>query len=158
MVLSPKTRQYYRTQQRAAKRYSSDLTDAEWEVIRPLLPPDSQGRGRKPEVDKREILNGIFYQIRNGCVWSDLPKDLPAHQTVYKYFRRWQRKGVWQEIHDTLRREARLMVGRNPQASAGSIDSQSVKTTEKRGRCMGSTAVSSSKGESGSFLLTPWDC
>ncbi|WNN88039.1 IS5 family transposase [Gloeocapsopsis dulcis] len=93
MVLSPQTRQFYRAKERAAKRYSSDLTDQEWEVIRPLLPSRSQGRGRKQQVDEREILNGIFYQLRNGCIWSDLPKDLPAWQTVYKYFRRWQRKG-----------------------------------------------------------------
>jgi putative transposase len=142
MVITPQTRRRFsRASERAAKRYSSDLSDKEWEIIRPLLPPAPQGRGRKREVDEREILNGIFYQIRNGCVWGDLPKDLPAYQTVYKYFRRWQRKGIWQEIHDTLRREVRLSVGRNPQASAGSIDSQSVKTTEKRGRYTGSMAA-----------------
>nr|WP_228035392.1 IS5 family transposase [Oculatella sp. LEGE 06141] len=109
------------------------MTDQEWEVIRPLLPPPRQGRGRKWEVDEREILNGIFYQLRNGCIWSDLPTDLLAWQTVYKYFRRWQRKGVWQQIHDQLRQSVRVSVGKNPHASAGSIDSQSVKTTEKRG-------------------------
>jgi putative transposase len=134
MVLSPKTRQFYRAKERAAKRYSSDLTDQEWEVIRPLLPTRGQGRGRKPEVDEREILNGIFYQLRNGCTWADLPKDLPAYQTVYKYFRKWQRKGIWQSIHDQLRRKVREADGRNPHASAGCIDSQTVKTTEKRGR------------------------
>ncbi|WNN87308.1 IS5 family transposase [Gloeocapsopsis dulcis] len=133
MVLSPQTRQFYRAKERAAKRYSSDLTDQEWEVIRPLLPSRSQGRGRKQQVDEREILNGIFYQLRNGCIWSDLPKDLPAWQTVYKYFRRWQRKGVWQQIHDQLRQSVRGAAGRNPHASAGCIDSQTVKTTEKRG-------------------------
>lgn len=141
MVLPPQTRQFYRAKQRATKRYSSDLTDQEWEVIRPLLPPRGQGRGRKPEVDEREILNGIFYQIRNGCSWADLPKDLPAHQTVYKYFRRWQRKGIWQNIHDQLRRKVREAAGRKPDATAGCIDSQSVKTTEKRGRSMASTAA-----------------
>jgi transposase len=100
------------------------------------------GRGRKREVDEREILNAIFYQIHNGCIWSDLPKDLPAWQTVYKYFRRWQRQGVWQLLHDELRRQVRVSVGKAPNASAGSIDSQSVKTTEKRGRSMVSMGVS----------------
>ncbi|WP_414652740.1 IS5 family transposase [Gloeocapsopsis dulcis] len=141
MVLSPQTRQFYRAKERAAKRYSSDLTDQEWEVIRPLLPSRSQGRGRKQQVDEREILNGIFYQLRNGCIWSDLPKDLPAWQTVYKYFRRWQRKGVWQQIHDQLRQSVRGAAGRNPHASAGCIDSQTVKTTEKRGRSTASTVA-----------------
>jgi putative transposase len=134
MVTTLKPCGFRRATERAAKRYSSDLSDREWEVIRPLLPPRPTERGRKREVDEREILNAIFYQIRNGCIWSDLPQDLPAWQTVYKYFRRWQRKGIWQQIHDQLRREVRLSVGKQPNATAGSIDSPSVKTTEKRGR------------------------
>lgn len=140
MVTSLKPRRFHRATERAKKRYSSDLTDREWQVIQPLLPPPNT-RGRKREVDEREILNGIFYQIRNGCVWSDLPKDLPAWQTVYKYFRRWQRKGTWQKIHDSLRRDLRHSVGKLPYASAGSIDSQSVKTTEKKGRSMALTVA-----------------
>lgn len=134
MVTTLKPRRFSRVSERAAKRYSSDLSEQEWKVIRPLLPPRRMGRGRKREVDEREILNAIFYQIHNGCIWSDLPKDLPAWQTVYKYFRRWQRKGIWQQIHDQLRRKVRGSVGKQANASAGSLDSQSVKTTEKRGR------------------------
>ena len=148
MVATLKPRGFRRTTERAAKRYSSDLSDREWEVIRPLLPPHSTGRGRKREVDEQEILNAIFYQIRNGCIWSDLPKDLPAWQTVYKYFRRWRRKGIWQQIHDQLRREVRLSVGKQPNATAGSIDSQSVKTTEKRGMSTALMAANSSKDAS----------
>lgn len=138
MVATFQPRRFSRAQERASKRYSTDLSDPEWEIIRPLLPPPRIGRGRKREVDEREILNAIFYQIHNGCIWSDLPKDLPAWQTVYKYFRRWQRQGVWQQIHDQLRRQVRASVGKQANASAGSIDSQSVKTTEKRGRSMAS--------------------
>jgi len=145
MVSSLQPRRFRRASQRAAKRYSTDLSDSEWEIIRPLLPPPSAGRGRKRQVDEREILNAIFYQIHNGCIWSDLPKDLPAWQTVYKYFRRWQRKGIWQAIHDQLRREVRVSVGKKPQATAGSIDSQSVKTTEKRGLSTASTAAKRSR-------------
>ena len=141
MATALKPRQFRRAAERAAKRYSTDLSDAEWDIIRPLLPLP-KARGRKRQVCQREILNAIFYQIHNGCIWSDLPKDLPAYQTVYNYFRWWQRKGVWQHIHDALRREVRLSVGKQPQASAGSIDSQSVKTTEKRGRSTALMAAS----------------
>lgn len=131
MATTLKPGQFRRATERTSKRYSTDLSDAEWDIIRPLLPLP-KARGRKRQVCQREILNAIFYQIQNGCIWSNLPKDLPAYQTVYKYFRRWQRKGVWQQIHDALRREVRLSVGKQPQANAGSIDSQSVKTAEKR--------------------------
>lgn len=140
MATSLKPRRFRRAAERAAKRYSTDLSDQEWNIIRPLLPLP-KARGRKRQVCFREILNAIFYQIHNGCIWSDLPKDLPVHQTVYKYFRKWQRKGIWQQIHDALRREVRVSVGKQPQASAGSIDSQSVKTTEKRGRSTALTAA-----------------
>lgn len=75
-----------------------------------------------------------FTKFASGCIWSDLPKDLPAWQTVYKYFRRWQRKGIWRKIHDLLRQDVRQSVGKQPQASAASLDSQSVKTAEKRGQ------------------------
>ncbi len=145
MVKTLKSRRFLRSKERAAKRYSSDLTDQEWAVIQPLLPPPALGRGRKRRVDEREILNAIFYQIRNGCVWSDLPKDLPAWQTVYKYFRRWQRLGVWQHIHDQLRQQVRVAVGKQANASAGSLDSQSVKTTEKRGKSTALMAANVSK-------------
>jgi transposase len=135
MVTTLKPRRFHRATERAKKRYSTDLSDSEWQIIQPLLPPPKV-RGRKRETNEREVLNAIFYQIHNGCIWSDLPKDLPAWQTVYKYFRRWQRKGIWQQIHDQLRRDVRQSVGKQPQASAGSLDSQSVKTTEKKGRSM----------------------
>jgi putative transposase len=148
MVTTLKRQGFRRATERAAKRYSSDLSERQWEVIRPRIPLPATGRGRKREVDEREILNAIFYQIRNGCIWSDLPKDLPAWQTVYKYFRRWQGKGTWQQIHDQLRREVRLSVGKQPNATAGSIDSQSVKTTEKRGRSTALMAANSSKDAS----------
>jgi putative transposase len=133
MVKTLKPRRFCRASERAVKRYSTDLNDREWEIVEPLLPPP-KARGRKRQVCQREILNAIFYQIHNGGIWSDLPTDLPAYQTVYKYFQRWQRRGVWQQVHDALRREVRVSAGKQPQASAASLDSQSVKTTEKRGR------------------------
>lgn len=88
------------------KLYPSDLSDAEWALIRPLL-PEPKGFGHPRTVDLREILNAIFYVQRSGCQWEMLPHDLPPHQTVYKYFQKWQQKGVWQQIHDHLRHKLR---------------------------------------------------
>lgn len=114
------------------KTYPSDLTDSEWKFIEPLLPAKSViGHPRK--VDFREIVNAIFYLQREGISWRGLPGDFPPWQTVYKYLRHWQRLGVWQQIHDQLRTQVRQVVGKTGQAGAGVLDSQSVKTTEKRG-------------------------
>jgi putative transposase len=83
----------------------------------------------------REVVNGIFYVLRTGCGWEMLPHDLPPYSTVYYYFRRWQKTGVWQQMNNALRQRLRQQEGRNPQPSAAIADSQSVKTTEKRGKC-----------------------
>lgn len=115
------------------KLYPSDMSDAEWALIEPHL-PEAKGFGHPREVHLREIINAIFYVQRSGCQWEMLPHDLPPHSTVYKYFRKWQRKGVWQAIHDQLRRELRQEMGREEDSSVAIADSQSVKTTEKRGR------------------------
>ncbi len=85
----------------ARKPYPSDVNDAEWGIIEPLLPA-SKPIGRRRQVDLREIINGIFYVLHEGCTWRALPHDLPPWQTVYNYFRRWQQLGVWQEIHTQL--------------------------------------------------------
>jgi putative transposase len=123
------------------KRYSTDLSDAEWKLVAPLLPPPKQ-TGRKREVNEREVLNAIFYLLHNGCIWRDLPKDLPPWQTVYKYFRRWQSLGVWQQLHAQLRQQVRQVAGKAAQPTAAIVDSQSVKTTEKKGRLMAMMAAS----------------
>jgi putative transposase len=112
------------------KRYSSDLTDAEWALLEPLIPPAKRG-GRPRTANMREVLNGIFYALKTGCQWENLPKDLPPSGTVFYYFNRWRKEKVWQQMNDTLREQVRLEVGREATPSAGSIDSQSVKTTEK---------------------------
>ena len=114
--------------------YVSDLSDAEWVVIKPLLPAP-KGFGHPRTVDLREILNGMFYVQRTGCQWEMLPHDLPPYSTVYNYFRKWQRKGIWQDIHDKLRRQLRTELGRDEDSTVAIADSQSVKTTEKRGTC-----------------------
>lgn len=112
------------------KSYSTDLTDEEWGLLRPLLPAD-KSRGRKRTVDLREILNAIFYIIRTGCQWRMTPHDFPVWQTVYSYFRQWRKDGTWVKMNDSLRKDLRQASGKEAEPSAGAIDSQSVKTTEE---------------------------
>lgn len=111
------------------KAYASDLTDAQWQIIEPLLPPENEG-GRHREVDLRELLNAVMYRTRTGCAWEMLPHDLPPKSTVYEYYRKWQRDGTWQAIHDGLREQTRRQAGKASTATAAMLDSQSVKTTE----------------------------
>jgi putative transposase len=114
------------------KFYPSDLTDNEWQILEPLVPPIEEG-GRPAEHTRREILNAILYVTRTGCQWRYLPHDFPPWKTVYTYFRLWRLNGAWQRIHDTLRKRLRHAEGHAPEASAAILDSQSVKTTEKGG-------------------------
>ena len=108
--------------------YASDLTDAEWMLLEPFLPPVSPiGRPRVHSL--RTILTAICYQLRTGGAWRFLPQEWPPWQTVYSYLRRWRRAGTWERLHTALREALRLRLGRDPQPSAGSIDSQSVKTS-----------------------------
>lgn len=114
------------------KAYSSDLTDSQWKRVRALLPA-ALSKGRHRECNLREILNAIFYRLKNGCGWRDLPHDFPPHQTVYEYFRTWTLDGTWQRIHDILHEQVRHLYGKKSDPSVGIIDSQSVKTAEKGG-------------------------
>ncbi len=82
----------------------------------------------------REVVNAVFYLLRTGCSWEMLPHDFPPYSTVYYYFRRWQRRGLWEQINQVLREQIRMKQGRSPQATAAIVDSQKVQTTEKKGK------------------------
>lgn len=110
------------------KPYETDLSDAGWLLIEPLIPPALSG-GRQRTTDMREVVNGIFYWLRAGCAWTLLPHDFPPYSTVYGYFNQWRKEGVWQMMNDTLRLAVREQEEREAEATAGSIDSQTVKTT-----------------------------
>src|SRR5229473_3205217 len=111
------------------KPYPTDLTDEQWKLIEPLLPPAKPG-GRPRNTNLREVLNALFYLNRAGCQWRMLPHEFPPWKTVYNYFRAWIDLAVWHEMLATLRIEVRLRDDREITPSAASIDSQSVKTAE----------------------------
>ena len=112
------------------KRYPSDLTDDEWAILEPLLPPPKPG-GRPRSANLREVMNAIFDILRGGSPWRFLPKEFPPWKTVYHYFRLWRMDGTWEMLNTRLRKQVRRQSGREASPSAGVVDSQSAKTTER---------------------------
>lgn len=112
--------------------YPSDLTDEEWAILKPLIPPEKPG-GRRREVDMRAVLNAIFYVLRAGCAWRMLPREYPPKSPVYFYFARFRDEGTWEQILTVLRERCRQETGREATPSAGIIDSQSVRSRDRGG-------------------------
>ena len=140
---------------RSRLRYPSDLTDAEWALVAPLIPPARRG-GNKRTVDVRAVVNAIMYVLSTGCQWRAIPKDLPPRSTVHDYFERWRRDRTLDRIHHALYVQCREDAGREASPTAAIIDSQSVKSAEKGGPASiprGSTRARRSKARSATSSL-----
>lgn len=119
---------------------ASDVTDASWEILAPFIPDPRVWLPREP-ISRRELVNGIWYLLRTGCSWMQIPHDLPNGKTVCHYFRLWKLDGTWERAMTALRKQVRIQMGRDEEPGAATIDGQSIKTSSVRGRERGRRAV-----------------
>ncbi|WP_104899290.1 IS5 family transposase [Nostoc sp. 'Peltigera membranacea cyanobiont' N6] len=134
------------------KSYSTDLNDSEWAILAPLIPPAKSG-GHPRTTDMREVCNAIYYHLKTGCQWDMLPGDFPPSSTVYNYYRKWQKRGIWEQMNHTLRDQVRQKIGKSTQPTAIAADSQSVKTTGKKGDVYGFDGGKKVKGRKRQTLV-----
>jgi transposase len=145
---------------RSDLRYPSDLTDAEWAIIAPLIPPAKRG-GRRRSVDLRAVVNGLLYVLENGCKWRCLPKHFPPRSTVHSYLQLWAWDGTLDRLHHALYVRTREHEGREASPTAAILDSQSVRSAEKGGPSRlpwAMTPARKSRGSSTTSWSTRWDC
>ena len=150
--------EHRRAANRNGLRYPSDLTDAEWAIVEPMIPPARHG-GRKRSVNVREVLNGIFYVLWTGCQWKALPKDLPPKSTVHDYLELWNWDGTLERIHHALYVAVREQEGREASPTAAIIDSQTAKGAQKGGllsTLRATTRAKRSRVASGTSWSTRW--
>src|SRR5713101_2119535 len=141
---------------RSKLRYPSDLTDEEWGLVEPLIPPGKTGGGKRTVI-MREVVNGLMYILSTGCQWRAIPKDLPPKSSVHDYFDLWTYDGTLERIHDALYERCRERAERKASPTAAIIDSRSVKSAEKGGRALirtGTMRARRSRARSGTFLST----
>src|SRR5579864_8446929 len=144
---------------RSKLRYPSDLTDDEWQLVGPLIPPGKRGGGKRTVI-MREVVNGLMYVLSTGCQWRAIPKDLPPRSTIYGYFDLWTYDGTLDRIHHALYEQCREQEQREPSPTAAIIDSQSVKSAEKGGPAlirMAMTRARRSKGKKRHILVDTLD-
>jgi transposase len=115
-----------------ATAFPARLTDEQWAILKPHVPANRPG-GRPPKYTRRALVDAMIYAVRQGCTWRALPADLPHWNTVFWYYKEWQKDGTWDRIEDALRRLVRTAAGRDPEPSAGVADSQTVRGTEQPG-------------------------
>src|SRR3954465_9456391 len=139
---------------RSKLRYPSDVSDEEWALVAPLIPPPKPG-GNKRTRDMREVVNGLMDVLSTGCQWRAIPKDLPPRSTVYGYFDRWDHDGTLGRIHHALYVACRELAGRDASPSAAIIDSQSVKSAEKGGAALTRRAMTAAR-RSGARSVMSW--